>query len=145
MLVEVGDDDPVLLVNPRVGEVILPVVRDGAEQERLALPHLVEHPPATQGRYHGVDGVVVVGVPGVHDDHHVRRRHLGDVDVVGQEMFEERGRRGIGGGGAGEDEDARVGGVEAGELAVGGSEGLRVPSEAPALDGQRRASSRGES
>ena len=145
VLVEVGDDDPVLLVNPRVGEVILPVVRDGAEQERLALPHLVEHPPATQGRYHGVDGVVVVGVPGVHDDHDVRRRHLRYVDVMAKELFQERRRGGIGRGGACEDEDARVGGVEAGELAVGGSEGLRVPPEAPALDGQRRASSRGES
>ena len=152
VLVEVGDDDPVLLVDARVGEVILPVMRDGAEQERLALPHLVEDPPCAQRRYHGVDGVGTLGtlgtLPGVHDDHHVRRRHLRDVDVVGQELVEERGSLGIGRGGAGEDEDARVGGVEAGELAVGGSEGLRVPSEAPALDGQRRAaareSSRGE-
>ena len=145
VLVEVGDDDPVLLVHARVGEVILPVVRDGAEQERLALPHLVEDPSFAQARYHGVDGVVVVGVPGVHDDHDVRRRHLRYVDVMAKELFQERRRGGIGRGGACEDEDARVGGVEAGELAVGGSEGLRVPSEAPALDGQRRASSRGES
>ena len=88
VLVEVGDDDPVLLVQP-------PRWRERFSQWCATALNRAPRPPTPRGRPAVRAGSIPWRrrrrrrrVPGVHDDHDVRRRHLRYVDVIDEEPFQ---------------------------------------------------------
>ena len=138
VFVEVRDDDPVAVVCDRL-EVVFPPVRDGAEEQRLALPDLVEDRFALEDGAQGIGRVAVHLAARVHHEQDVLARDAVAVDVVVEEVRGEVGGVGVRRGGAGGEEDARVRGVEAQEGGIlGRGERARGAEEAAALDRRER-------
>ena len=137
MFVEVRHDDPVGVVGGG-GEVVFPPMRDGGEEERLALPHLVENVTRLQAGDDIAGGFVVDVAARVHDDEDVLARDTAASDVVIEEMIEEIGRARGCGGRAREEEDARVGGVEEGLAVRWGLERAGAPRNRPRFMGSPR-------